>query len=103
MKSSRNAKQAYVGIIRSGGRIVLPPKPATFKLGQRVYCHWNGREIVFSNTPKRASGGRLLSSQIRRGVRTLSSTGPARHFIAKVDLSQRFDDFAVSLRKRMPI
>ena len=82
MKSSRSAKsnQTHVGVIRSGGRIVLPPSLATFKLGQRVYFHWNGREIVFASTPKRALQGRLLSSRIRRGVRTLRLYGPRASF-----------------------
>lgn len=78
MKSSRRAKsiQKDIDVIRRDGRIVLPPKLATFKLGQRVYFHSNGREIVFAGTPKRAIGGRLLSSRIRRGVRTLRLHGP---------------------------
>jgi len=82
MKSSRNAKskQTHIGVIRSGGRIVLPPSLAIFKLGQRVYFHWNGRDIVFASTPKRALRGRLLSSRIRRGVRTLRLYGPRASF-----------------------
>ena len=78
MKSSSSAKlrQRDVSVVRRDGRIVLPPNLATFRLGQRVYFHRDGLEIVFSSKPKRATRGRLLSSRIRRGVRTLRLYGP---------------------------
>ena len=78
MKSARNVKprQTEVSIIRRDGRIVLPPSLANFKLGQRVYFHWNGREVAFASKPKRALRGRLISRRIRPGVRTPRLYGP---------------------------
>jgi len=72
---SDESRSVYRGIVRRG-QVVLPPGFSTFRLGERVYFHLRGHEIVVQKTPKRAVSGRLLSSRIRRGVRTLAAYGP---------------------------
>jgi hypothetical protein len=78
MKPSRRrtARRIYSGIVQKGRRIALPPDLSTFRLGQRVYFHVCGHEIGFQAKPKCAVRGRLLSSRIRRAVRTLAVYGP---------------------------
>lgn len=72
----RKARRIYSGIIQKGGRIALPPDLSTFRLGQRVYFHVCGQDIGFQVKPKRIVRGRLLSSRVRRIVRTLAIYGP---------------------------
>lgn len=69
-------KQRDFGIVRKNGRIALPPDFSKFRLGQRVYFHLQKEGVVFAATPKRTFNGRLLSSRIRRGLRTLAMYGP---------------------------
>lgn len=78
MKSSRHTTKprAYASLVQRGGRVALPPDLSTFRLGQRVYFHVQGREITFQAKPKRVVRGRILSSRIRRTVRTLAAFGP---------------------------
>jgi hypothetical protein len=68
--------QRHVCILRKGGKVALPPGVSDFKLGQRVYFHLREDGVAFAATPKRAFRGRLLSSRIRRAVRTLAVYGP---------------------------
>ena len=50
------------------GRAILPPSlMGGFRLGQRVYFHTAGGEMIFLARPKRTFNGRLLSTRIRRG------------------------------------
>jgi hypothetical protein len=78
MKSPRRpaTPRTYSALIQRGGRVALPPDLSAFRLGQRVYFHVRGHEIAFQAKPKRAVRGRLLSSRIRRTVRTLAVFGP---------------------------
>lgn len=68
--------RTFSALIQRGGRVALPPDLPTFRLGQRVYFHVLGHEIAVQAKPKRAVRGRLLSSRIRRTVRTLAVFGP---------------------------
>jgi hypothetical protein len=77
---SANPRKADVGIIRRGGRIALPPDWSIFKLGQRVYFHWNGRKVAFASKPTRAIRGRLISRRIRTGYGRQSSMVRAHSF-----------------------
>jgi hypothetical protein len=69
-------EQRHVCIVRKGGKVALPLCVSSFKLGQRVYFHLREDGVAFAATPKRAFRGRLLSSRIRRAVRTLAMYGP---------------------------
>lgn len=69
-------KLRYFGIVRKDGRVDIPPGVSTFSLGQRVYFHIRNEGVVFAAKPKRAFRGRLLSSRIRRAMRTLAMYGP---------------------------
>ena len=75
MKKSAKEQREF-GIVRRDGSIVLPPCVRTFKLGQRVYFYVGKEGVVFRAQPKGIFRGRMLSSRIRRGLRSLASYGP---------------------------
>jgi hypothetical protein len=68
--------RSYSSLVQRGGRITLPPEIASFRLGQRVYFYARDGQVGFQARPKRAVRGRLLSSRIRRGIRSLAAYGP---------------------------
>ena len=72
----RQASPAYRSIMKKGHVVTLPPELETFRLGQRVYFHADARGILTQAKPRRVTGGRLLSSRVRRGIRTLAAFGP---------------------------
>lgn len=72
----RQASPAYRSILKKGHVVTLPPELETFRLGQRVYFHAEARGILIQAKPRRVTGGRLLSSRVRRGIRTLAAFGP---------------------------
>jgi hypothetical protein len=78
MKSPRRStgSRHYSALIRRGGRIALPPEIATFHVGQRVYFFALDGQIRFQARPKGTVRGRLLSSRIRRAIRSLAAYGP---------------------------
>lgn len=63
-------------IVRRGGRVALPPETGTFRLGQRVFFHLTAQGFVFADKPKRTFNGRLISSRVRRAIRSLALYGP---------------------------
>lgn len=67
---------SYSSVVRPGGRITLPTEIASFRLGQRVYFYARDGQVSFQARPKRTVRGRLLSSRIRRGTRSLAAYGP---------------------------
>lgn len=67
---------SYPSILKKGHVVTLPPEIETFRLGQRVYFHADARGIVIQAKPRRVTAGRLLSSRIRRAIRTLAAFGP---------------------------
>jgi hypothetical protein len=78
MKSARHltAPRTYSSRVHRSGRITLPPEMASFRLGQRVYFYSRDGQVGFQARPKRTVGGKLLSSRIRRAIRTLATYGP---------------------------
>ena len=78
MKSRRSTlnQKTYTARIQKGGRLVLPPDLAAYRLGQRVYFSIFRLEIHLSTKPRQVIHGRLLSSRVKRGVRTLAAYGP---------------------------
>lgn len=77
MRSRANqASPSYQSILKKGHVVTLPPEIETFRLGQRVYFCADARGIVIRAKPQRVTGGRLLSSRIRRAIRTLAAFGP---------------------------
>lgn len=72
----RQASPAYRSILKKGHVVTLPPELETFRLGQRVYFHADARGVIIQAKPRRVTGGRLLSSRVRRGIRTLAAFGP---------------------------
>lgn len=76
-RTSKHQKQHRESVIlRKGGKVVLPPLFSTFSLGQRVYFHIGKEGVTFRAQPKRSYRGRLLSSRVRRGIRSLALYGP---------------------------
>ncbi len=67
---------SYRSILKKGHVVTLPPEIETFHLGQRVYFYADARGIVIQAKPWRVTGGRLLSSRVRRCIRTLAAFGP---------------------------
>lgn len=78
MKAVRHPTKprTYSSLVQRGGRITLPPDVATFRLGQRIHFYARDGQVGFQARPKRAVGGKLLSSRLRRATRTLASYGP---------------------------
>lgn len=76
-KLKRGRKPIHSGIVRKTGRVDLPGDCDKFRLGQRVYFHLGNKgEVIFALLPKRVYRGRLLSSRVRRGFRSLAMYGP---------------------------
>jgi len=63
-------------IVRRGRVVTLPPSMATYQLGQRLYFCKTTKGILMTVVPKRTWNGRLLSTRVRRAVRTLAAFGP---------------------------
>lgn len=78
MKSPRHSTDSrrYSALVQRGGRIALPPDIAAFHVGQRVYFHARDGQISFQARPEGTVRGRLLSSRIRRAIRSLAAYGP---------------------------
>lgn len=76
-KLKRCKKPIHSSVVRTNGRVDLPGDCGKFKLGQRVYFHLGSKgEVIFALLPKRTYRGRLLSSRVRRGIRSLAMYGP---------------------------
>jgi hypothetical protein len=73
---SHKTSPSYRSILKKGHTVMLSSEIETFRLGQRVYFHADARSIVIQDEPQRVTGGRLLSSRIRRVIRTLAAFGP---------------------------
>lgn len=68
--------RTYSSLVRRGGRITLPREIDSFRLGQRVYFYARDGQVGFQARPKGTVRGRLLSSRIRRAIRSLVAYGP---------------------------
>lgn len=68
----RATPRTYSALIQRGGRVAL----SIFRLGQRVYFFVRDQEVGFRTKPKGLVRGCVLSSRIRRTVRTLAAFGP---------------------------
>jgi len=75
-KRAKGESDRPYSILRKGGRVTFPPDFTDLKLGQRVFFHVDERGVVMATRPKRSHRGRLLSSRVRRGIRSLVSYGP---------------------------
>lgn len=74
--NSRLRTSTWTSKVRKGGRIDLPPDVPDFHLGQRIYFHVTHLGAVFGVRPTRTENGRLLSSRVRRGLRSIAAYGP---------------------------
>jgi hypothetical protein len=63
-------------LVKRGRVVTLPPSMATYQLGQRLYFCKTTKGILMTVVPKRTWNGRLLSTRVRRAVRTLAAFGP---------------------------
>jgi len=63
-------------IVKRDRVVTLPPSMATYQLGQRLYFCKTTKGILMTVMPKRTWNGRLLSTRVRRAVRTLAAFGP---------------------------
>jgi len=74
--NSRTRSTAWTSQVRKAGRIDLPLAVPGFHLGQRIYLHVTHLGAVFGIQPTRTVNGRLLSTRIRRGFRSIAAYGP---------------------------
>lgn len=65
-----------ISYVSRGGRVVLPPNFADLKVGQRLYFSLRGIGVDLSLRPRGLHKGRLLSTRVRRAIRTLARCGP---------------------------
>lgn len=73
--NSRTRSATWKSHVRKFGRIDLPPAVSDFRLGQRIYFHATHQGVVIRIRPTRTVNGRLLSSRIRRGLRSIAAYG----------------------------
>lgn len=76
MHKHRKSNSNFMSILRKGGVLALPPAVSIFRIGQRVYFHARADGVVISARPRRCTNGRLVSSRIKRGLRSLTLYGP---------------------------
>lgn len=74
--NSRTRSATWTSQVRKAGRIDLPPTVPGFHLGQRIYFHVTHLGAVLGIRPTRTVNGRLLSTRIRRGLRSIGAYGP---------------------------
>jgi len=76
MRLNRFPGPSEISVIGRGGQVALPPSMASYRLGQRLYFSKTASGILMTSQPKRAWHGRLLSTRVKRSVRTLAKFGP---------------------------
>lgn len=75
-KRRKGQDDRLFSFVGEGDRITFPAGFLDLKLGQRVYFDVDEGGVVMLMRPKRSHSGRLLSTRVRRGIRSLARYGP---------------------------